>query len=81
MAATCRCTATRRPSTCARSSAGRIPSTRAITLEIYAGTARHDLHHNGLLVQTFQPELTAQQTQVLDLLGIPTTNYTNTGPR
>jgi len=50
-------------------------------LEIYAGTARHDLHHNGLLVQTFQPELTAQQTQVLDLLGIPTTNYTNTGPR
>jgi len=45
-------------------------------LEIFAGTSRHDLHQNGQLLQTFEPELTAQQTQVLDLLGIPTTSYT-----
>jgi len=27
-------------------------------------------------VKTFQPELTAQQQQVLDLLGLPATAYT-----
>jgi transposase len=51
------------------------PSTERI-LEIFATTARHHLHHDGALVKTFQPELTAQQQQVLDLLGLPATAYT-----
>ncbi len=46
-------------------------------LEIFANVARHQLlDHHRQLVQTFEPELTPQQTQVLDLLAIPTTSYT-----
>ena len=51
------------------------PSTERI-LEIFATLSRHDLHHNDNLVRTFQPELTAQQKQVLDLLGLPHRAYT-----
>ncbi len=51
------------------------PSTERI-LEIFATTARHDLHHDSALVKTFHPELTTQQQQVLDLLGLPATAYT-----
>jgi len=51
------------------------PSTERI-LEIFATVARHQLHHDGTLVQTFEPELTAQQQQVLDLLGMPHSAYT-----
>lgn len=51
------------------------PSTERI-LEIFATTTRHDLYRDGTLVKTFQPELTAQQQQVLDLLGLPATAYT-----
>ncbi len=52
------------------------PSTERV-LEIFATVSRHHLlDQHGQLVQTFEPELTPQQTQVLDLLAIPTTSYT-----
>jgi len=51
------------------------PSTERI-LEIFATVARHQLHRDGTLVQTFEPELTAQQQQVLNLLGLPHSAYT-----
>jgi len=51
------------------------PSTERI-LEIFATVARHQLHRDGALVQTFEPELTTQQLQVLDLLGLAPTAYT-----
>jgi len=51
------------------------PSTERI-LEIFAPVARHHLHHDGTLVKTFQPELTAQQLQVLDLMGLTPSVYT-----
>jgi transposase len=51
------------------------PSTERI-LEIFATIARHHLHHDGTLVKTFDPELTAQQRQVLDLMGLAPSLYT-----
>jgi transposase len=54
------------------------PSTERI-LEIFTTVSRHQLHHDGTPVQTFQPELTAQQQQVLDLLGLPHRAYTQQG--
>ena len=51
------------------------PSTERI-LEIFSTLSRHELHHDDNLVRTFEPELTAQQQQVLDLLGLPTSAYT-----
>ena len=51
------------------------PSTERI-LEIFATVARHQLRRDGALVQTFEPELTAQQLQVLDLLGLSPNAYT-----
>ncbi len=56
------------------------PSTERI-LEIFSDTARHDLYQHGALVQTFPPELTTQQLQILDLLGLPATKYTKSSPR
>ncbi|MGH8940476.1 MAG: hypothetical protein ACRDV2_14190 [Actinomycetes bacterium] len=50
------------------------PSTERI-LEIFATVSRHQLHHDGALVKTFHPELTAQQEQVLDLMGLTPTVY------
>jgi len=51
------------------------PSTERI-LEIFAPLARHHLHRDGALVQTFQPELTAQQLQILELLDLSPSSYT-----
>ena len=51
------------------------PSTERI-LEIFAAVSRHHLYRDDTLVQTFEPELTAQQLQVLDLLDLPSTVYT-----
>jgi len=51
------------------------PSTERI-LEIFTNLARHQLHHDGVLVKTFEPELSTQQQQVLDLLGVAPTAYT-----
>ena len=54
------------------------PSAERI-LEIFSDLTRHELKHNGKHVQTFEPELSPLQTQVLELLGIPTTRYTEVG--
>ena len=42
---------------------------------VLADLTRHELHHDGHLVQTFEPELTPLQRQILDLLGVPATAY------
>jgi len=55
------------------------PSTERI-LEIFADVTRHELHHNGQLVQTFEPDPTPLQQQVLNLLGVPVTSYTQAAP-
>ncbi|MGH3675400.1 MAG: hypothetical protein ACRDU5_06605 [Mycobacterium sp.] len=49
---------------CAAPSAHRV-------LEIFANVFRHRLSVNGHAVKTFEPELSALQLQVLDLLGVP----------
>jgi transposase len=51
------------------------PSAERI-LEIFATVSRHQLHRDGTLIQTFEPDLTAQQQQVLDLLGLQHSAYT-----
>jgi transposase len=51
--------------------------TAARVLEIFTGVARHHLIREGRLIQTFPPELTDLQRQVLDLLDIPTSAYTD----
>ena len=51
------------------------PSAERI-LEIFTAVARHHLHRNGALVKTFQPELTNQQLQVLELLELSPSAYT-----
>jgi len=53
------------------------PSTERI-LEIFATVSRHHLYDHDTLVQTFEPELTTQQQQVLDLLDLPSSAYTRT---
>jgi quinol monooxygenase YgiN len=50
------------------------PSTERI-VEIFADLTRHQLHRDGQLVQTFQPELSPLHQQVLQLLGVPITSY------
>jgi transposase len=50
------------------------PSAERI-LAVFADLTRHELHHNGQLVQTFEPELSPLQQQILNLLGVPTTAY------
>ncbi len=52
------------------------PSTERI-VEIFADLTRHELHQHGHLVQSFEAELNALQRQVLELLDVPTTNYTS----
>ena len=44
-------------------------------LAIFAGMSRHELHQHGEHVQTFEPELTDQQAQILELLAIPSAKY------
>jgi transposase len=52
------------------------PTTERV-LEIFSGLARHHLHDaSGTAVQTFQPDLTDLQRQILALLDIPETVYT-----
>jgi hypothetical protein len=52
------------------------PSTGRI-MEIFADLTRPELHRDGHLVQTFQPELSPLHQQVLQLLDVPTTSYTS----
>jgi len=55
---------------------GSAAPTAARVLDIFTGVARHHLiDRHGQHVQTFQPELSPLQRQVLDLLGIPETAY------
>lgn len=49
---------------CSTPSAARI-------LELFSDLSRHELHHDGQIVQTFHPELSPLQDQVLELLQIP----------
>ena len=42
---------------------------------ILADLTRHELYRDGQLLQTFQPDISPQQQQILDLLGIPTNAY------
>jgi hypothetical protein len=53
------------------------PSAERI-LAVFADLTRHELHHDGRLVQTFEAELTPLQQQILDLLGVPATAYSAT---
>jgi hypothetical protein len=51
-------------------------------LEIFDDVQRHQLiDHDGQIVQTFEPELTDLQQQVLDLLHIPASVYNSTEAR
>lgn len=50
------------------------PSAERI-LAVFADLTRHELHRNDSIVQTFEPELTPLQQQILGLLGVPTTAY------
>ncbi len=50
------------------------PSTERI-LEIFSTISRHQLHHDGILVKTFHPELTTQQVQVLKLMNLTPSVY------
>ena len=50
-------------------------------LELFSDLTRHQLRHDGQIVQTFHPELSPLQDQVLQLLQIPTTNYTPRAPK
>jgi len=45
-------------------------------LELFSDLSRHQLRHDRQIVQTFHPELSPLQEQVLELLKIPATNYT-----
>ncbi|MFN2478200.1 MAG: hypothetical protein ABR615_03390 [Pseudonocardiaceae bacterium] len=44
---------------------------------IFADLTRHELRRDGRLMQTFQPELNPLHQQVLQLLDVPTSNYTS----
>lgn len=54
--------------------------TAARVFELFADVARHHLLDDGELVQVFEPQLTAMQKQVLDLLGIPEGAYRSAAP-
>ncbi|MCA1677437.1 MAG: IS1634 family transposase [Actinobacteria bacterium] len=50
--------------------------TAARVFDHLAPLQRHHLIRDGNVVQTFQPQLTPLQAQLLDLLGVPTSAYT-----
>jgi len=43
-------------------------------LELFGDLTRHELRHDGQIVQTFHPQLSPLQEQVLELLQIPATS-------
>lgn len=51
--------------------------TAARALELFAGLTRHHLIHHSRNIQTFNPQLTPLQAQLLDLLAVPTNAYTH----
>lgn len=55
---------------------GSTAPTAARVLDVFTGLARHHLiDQHGRPVQTFQPELSPLQRQILDLLGVPQAAY------
>lgn len=54
--------------------------TAARILDAFATVQRHQLTRNGHHIQVFDPQLTPLQHQLLELLGIPTSAYTNPPP-
>ena len=50
-------------------------------LELFSDLTRHELRQDRQIVQTFHPELSPLQNQVLELLQIPATSYTPRAPR
>lgn len=52
--------------------------TAARLFDAFADVRRHHLIRDGQLVQTFQPQLTPLQRQLLELLGVPENAYTDT---
>ena len=53
--------------------------TAARVFDHFTGVQRHHLTRDGRHLQTFDPQLTDPQRQLLDLLGVPTNAYTS-GP-
>jgi len=53
--------------------------TAARIFDAFAGLRRHHLTRDGQLVQTFEPQLTPLQRQLLELLGVPESAYANAG--
>ena len=51
--------------------------TAARILELFAGVNRHHLLTDSAVVQVFEPTLTPLQLELLDLLGVPESAYTN----
>jgi transposase len=51
--------------------------TAARTLELFTDLTRHHLTRHGHHIQTFAPQLTPLQAQLLELLDIPATAYTH----
>lgn len=54
--------------------------TAARIFDAFANVQRHQLIHDGHHIQTFDPQLTPLQHQLLELLGIPASAYTNAPP-
>ena len=54
--------------------------TAARAFDLFADTARHHLTRDDEIVQTFEPDLTVLQRQVLDLLGVPQDAYLTATP-
>jgi len=52
----------------------RAPSTERL-LDVFASLQRHRLKQDGRLVQIFEPELNALHKQILDLIGLPASNF------
>ena len=52
----------------------RAPTTDRL-LDIFGGVQRHELYRRGRLVQTFAPELSTLQLEILDFLGVPRSAY------
>ncbi len=49
-------------------------------LDHFADVQRHHLTRDAHHIQTFQPQLTPLQQQLLDLLGVPARAYLSTTP-
>jgi len=53
--------------------------TAARIFDAFADLRRHHLTRDGQLIQTFEPQLTPLQRQLLELLGVPESAHANAG--